>query len=354
MRPGITNNPLPTIDPDPPDPPVTDPPIPDATEVPAPSETPPPSTSVPGTEPPPTSDPSSTDPAVTEPADSSSTEPPSADGTTTATTTTTVAAAALTTPVFAVEPSTVDFGDVAPGHIGGNAFFVRNISTSPQQIGDVRVQFDSGPPVFASNDISCNTPQVLDPGERCQIVIVFAPRALGAVSGTATVITGGASPTLSLRGNGIEPNTPPTFGDFQIEPFDLDLGSVPLGSTVSASTTLTNIGATTQSDFFAIDTSADELHDGGTWALADTCTGATLAPNQSCTITVTFTPVRRGSVYRHHQSEHGLGSRIQRIRHRPCGCPGSSSGGDGRPCRPVRGRSIVHRTGRSARQRQRP
>ncbi len=310
MRPQITNNPLPSIDPDPPDPTVTDPPIPDPTEVPAPTETPPPSTSVPGGEPPPTSDPASTDPAVTDLPDSSSSEPSSADGTTTTVTTTTVAATALTTPVFAVEPSTSDFGSVGLGHFGGNAFFVRNISTSPQQIGDVRVQFDSGPPVFASHDISCNTPQVLDPGQRCQIVIMFAPRALGAVSATATVIVGGASPTLSLQGTGIEPNTPPTFGDFQIEPLDLDLGSVPLGSTVSASMTFTNVGATTQSNFFAIDTSADDLHDGGTWALADTCTGATLAPNQSCTITVTFTPDRRGSISAiiHLSTDSGAGS----------------------------------------------
>ena len=209
-------------------------------------------------------------------------------------TTTTVAATALTTPVFAVEPSSADFGNVGLGHFGGNAFFVRNISTSPQQIGDVRVQFDSGPPVFASTTSAATHPSSR-PWSTMSIVIMFAPSALGAVSATATVIMGGASPTLSLRGTGIEPNTPPTFGDFQIEPLDLDLAAC-RSVTVSASTTITNVGATTQSDFFAIDTSADELHDGGTWSLADTCTGATLAPNQSCTITVTFTPVRRGSV----------------------------------------------------------
>ena len=118
------------------------------------------------------------------------------------------------------------------------------------------------------------------------------------MTGEATVTVGDATVTLSLTGEGDEPTTStlPQARRFRIEPSDVSFGEVPLGSSATQTVTITNNIDQPQSS--VVKSIYVPTVEGATaaWTYTETCTGATLQPDESCTVTFTFTPHTEGSL----------------------------------------------------------
>jgi hypothetical protein len=118
----------------------------------------------------------------------------------------------------------------------------------------------------------------------CNIQVTFTPTATGTRSGMLTVKdNANSSPqTASLTGTGVVSVLALAPGSFSFAP-------QVAGTTSSAqSTTVTNIGGTA----FTI----SSVVASGDYAQSNTCSGATLQPNGTCTINVTFSPSLTGSI----------------------------------------------------------
>jgi len=125
----------------------------------------------------------------------------------------------------------------------------------------------------------------------CTINVTFSPTATGPLTGALTITdnsngVASSTQTVSLSGTGTAPlvslSTP-----------GLSFGSQPMSTTSGAQTvTVTNAGTG--------NLNISTVTMGGTNASdfaksADTCTGATITPNSTCTVSVTFTPSATGS-----------------------------------------------------------
>jgi pimeloyl-ACP methyl ester carboxylesterase len=122
----------------------------------------------------------------------------------------------------------------------------------------------------------------------CAINITFEPLALGTRTASLTITDDAAnSPqTVSLSGVGTAPLVSFSAGS-------LSFASQPTGTTSPAQAeTVTNTGTGN----LTISTVTISGTNAGDFAKsADTCTGATVAPNGTCTVSVTFTPSAAGS-----------------------------------------------------------
>jgi len=126
----------------------------------------------------------------------------------------------------------------------------------------------------------------------CTINVTFTPTATCSLSGTLTVTdnsngVAGSTQTVTLGGTG----TGVATGSLSAP--SLSFTNQPISTTSTAQTeTVTNTGT--------INLTITSATIGGTNASdfaksADTCTGATVAPNGTCTVSVTFTPAATGA-----------------------------------------------------------
>ena len=173
-----------------------------------------------------------------------------------------------------VSTKTLAFGKLAAGTTSASKpVKLTNSGSGPLSLG----------PIVASGDFSQtnNCGSSLAASSNCTVNVTFNPSNLGAVTGALTFNDSAAtSPQLvKLTGTGEAPLT--------VNPTSLTLPSAAVGSSSSASVTLTN-GQTTAMSLSAA-ASADYSVTGGT------C-GSSLAGGASCTITVTFTPQYKGTI----------------------------------------------------------
>jgi hypothetical protein len=129
---------------------------------------------------------------------------------------------------------------------------------------------------------TCQTP--VAPGGNCAISVFFTPSTTGTRSATLTITDDAlASPqTAALTGIGAS-------SAISLSTSTLAFGSQVL-NTASAGqkVTVTNSGV--------INVTMNSVATSGGYSKTDTCTGATLTPGQTCTITVTFAPTIAGSM----------------------------------------------------------
>ena len=169
---------------------------------------------------------------------------------------------------------TLAFGKLAAGTTSASkSVKLTNSGSGPLSIGSIVASGDFS----QSNDCGSS----LAAGSNCTVNVTFNPSALGAVTGVLTFTdSADTSPQLvKLTGTGEAPLT--------VNPTSLTLPSTAVGSTSSASVTLTN-GQTTVMSLSAV-ASADYSVTGGT------C-GNSLAGGASCTVTVTFAPQYKGTI----------------------------------------------------------
>ena len=192
-----------------------------------------------------------------------------------------------------VTPSELDFG---PRPIGGTRLVnVTLTNTGTALAAGLQVRF-SGPPSFGVGEHNCGVIHL--PNATCTVPLFFSPATTGRVTGEATITVGNATATVSLIGEGDEPTTStlPQAQRFRIEPRDVYFGEVPLGSSATQSVTITNNIDQPQSS--VVESVYVSTVEGATaaWTSTETCTGVTLQPDESCTVTFTFTPHAEGSL----------------------------------------------------------
>jgi hypothetical protein len=169
-------------------------------------------------------------------------------------------------------PLTQDFGSEAIGFASATETFTwTNNSSFASQVTSATGSGD-----FAVTSNNCST---VAGGASCQITVVFTPTALGARTGTLTVVAQGNSLTASLTGTG----TP----GFTLSGTSLSFGSLDVTNSASQTLTLMNVasGALPVPPFTAT----------GEYAVSTAACGGALLAGASCPVKVTFLPTSTGA-----------------------------------------------------------
>ena len=183
--------------------------------------------------------------------------------------------------MLTIDKTTQSFGDIAVGktsttasflvmNAGGMPSSVAMLTTGGANVGEFAIDTDCGP--------------ALVPGGRCHVTATVSPTSAGMKTATFTLAaTQGGSVGGTLTANALTP------GAVKIQQASGDCGSSLIGtqSTKTASFTVQNTGATA--------TSALSVMMSDPQFSATGCSGATLAPNATCSVTVKFTPSARGT-----------------------------------------------------------
>jgi len=186
-----------------------------------------------------------------------------------------------------ITPPMAAFGGVAPGMTSAETTFTVT-NTGASSTGTIAVSVSgSDAAQFKRGTDSCDG-AALGVGGSCTVKVRFAPTAPGARAGSLTLMSAAAgTATASLGGNGLTPATLATPVPSS------DLGTVVVGST-SAPVTLTvsNAGQIASGSIAIALTGAMASQ----YTIAsDGCSGNTLAPAASCTLTAVFAPSVAGA-----------------------------------------------------------
>jgi trimeric autotransporter adhesin len=187
-------------------------------------------------------------------------------------------------PAVALSAAAVDFGTLTVGAAAGTrSVTLSNTGSASLSLADISV---SGTGFSGSH--GCGS--ALAAGASCTLSLAFAPAGVGAFSGQARITSNAAGSPHSLVLNGAGALT--TLPVLAWQGAAQDFGSVSVGSRSAAQTlTLLNQGpgAATLRSIAAQGTAASEFVLGGTCA-----TGATLAANASCSVSLVFAPGQAG------------------------------------------------------------
>ena len=144
----------------------------------------------------------------------------------------------------------------------------------------------TGISIGSSSYSQTNTCQQAVPanGGTCTISVYFTPQTTGTITGTLTITDNASnSPqTASLTGIG-------ATSSLTVSPGTLAFGNQVLGAASAAQNiTVSNTGF--------VNVTVNSVAASGGYAETDNCTGQTLTPGQTCTISVTFSPTVTGSM----------------------------------------------------------
>jgi hypothetical protein len=188
----------------------------------------------------------------------------------------------LSTPAaLALSPVALNFGSVNVGAKEMLGVSVSNTGTVPVTFlglstsGDYTVDAGSCPAVGAS----------LAAGLGCQLTVTFKPTVVGARTGTLSLANGASQVplTVSLAGIGVA-------GVLTVVPGALDFGDIDVGYSGKLTVALLNTGNASVTGIATTVGGASPSE----FAVTVPCNITTLAPNQGCTETVTFTPTAAG------------------------------------------------------------
>ncbi|HET6177946.1 MAG TPA: choice-of-anchor D domain-containing protein, partial [Candidatus Sulfotelmatobacter sp.] len=177
-----------------------------------------------------------------------------------------------------LSPSSEDFGSVVVGTQQTQAVVLSNEGAAPVNIS----QIDISGAGFQLSGIAA--PLTLNTGQSASFTVAFAPVTNGSTSGTVTITSDGANPTvtMALSGTGI------SAGALGSRPNTLTFGNVQVGSKQTLSETLTNTGGTS--------VTISNIGISGTgFSMSGITAPVTLAAGQSASFSVSFTPLSAGS-----------------------------------------------------------
>ena len=184
-----------------------------------------------------------------------------------------------TAPEVTLSSSSLNFGDQTINRSSSpQTVTVTNSGTATLNISSISPTGDFS----VSND--CGDP--VAPGGTCSIDVVFTPTSVGFLIGDVKISddAAGSPQIISLKGKGIPPV--PLTPDASLSATSLNFGNQVVNtSSDPEQVILSNVGTGTL-------TIAD-ISPSGDFSVSDSC-GATLAPNQHCTIDVTFNPLSTG------------------------------------------------------------
>jgi 6-phosphogluconolactonase (cycloisomerase 2 family) len=194
---------------------------------------------------------------------------------------------ALSGPVAALFPASEDFGGVNVGQSSSSQLAALT-DTGDQSLSVNSVTVTGANAAEFRATPTCAAPTVLSPNSTCTIGIVFSPTAAGLRQASIAIADNapGSPQSIPLTGTGVAPLPAVT-----LTPASLTFASTAQGATSPAQTiTVTSAGVAT----LHISSVALSGVNPGDFALAsNTCSGP-FAPNASCTISVTFSPLGAG------------------------------------------------------------
>ena len=172
-------------------------------------------------------------------------------------------------------PLTLDFGPQLVGTSSTLPIIVTNNGLVPVTFNSLAIT--------SSYTQTNNCPAsglILPPAATCTIQITFTPTTLGNQPGALTVTTSASTLplTVSVTGTGTQPA-------LSVTPTSLDFGNVLLGFSSNLPITLANTGTAPLQNLTLTPTPT----------YTNTPCPTTLAPTQTCTTTITFTPVATGT-----------------------------------------------------------
>jgi hypothetical protein len=188
-----------------------------------------------------------------------------------------------TAPVFAVSPTSKDFGTQPIGTTSASqTFTVTNTGDAPLLI--FAAQLDGADPgQFTEVSDDCSVVVVVAPAQTCTVTVSFAPTSRGAKTAVLrfTDNAAGSPHDVGLSGFGTAP-------EFAVSPTSADFGNRAVGSSSARRTfTVTNTGDAPLVITDALLAGADA---GDFTEVTDDCSGQTLAAAATCTVTVAFSP----------------------------------------------------------------
>jgi hypothetical protein len=183
-----------------------------------------------------------------------------------------------TAAAISMSPPSVSFGPVAVGSTVSQSVTVSNTGGSNLSITQASV----GAQGFAVSGVSF--PMILGAGQQSTFRVVFAPRAIGSVSGAISVMSNAASApaTVSVSGSGVAATSL-----LNASTANLNLGNVPIGNSNVLGVTLTNAGNSNVSI-------SNVRVSGAGFTTSGVSAGLILTPGQSATLNVTFIPIAVG------------------------------------------------------------
>jgi len=175
-------------------------------------------------------------------------------------------------------PSTIAFGSVVDGTTNSQTISIKNTGNA-----DLTLSQDSV--TGTGFTISGLSLQTIPAGASVTFNAVFSPTAAAAVSGSISIVSNaGNSPfAISLSGTGTA-----SVASLSASPASVNFGNITPGGTSSQNVTLTNTGNANVT-ISGVNVSGAGLSDSGVSA------NMTLQPNQSVTLTTTFSPSSTGS-----------------------------------------------------------
>lgn len=190
----------------------------------------------------------------------------------------TLAVAAGTSSTLTASASSVAIGSVNVGASGSKSVVLTNSGTAPVTISQVNV---TGTGLSASGFAM---PLTLNAAQTTVLTIAFAPKAPGAISGSASVVSNATNSPLVISATATG-----TQAQLSANPLSFDFGNVTVNSSGSHTITLTNGG-----------TSSATISAASTFGTGYSMTGLTipltLAAGVSTSFSVQFAPLAAGSV----------------------------------------------------------
>jgi hypothetical protein len=175
-------------------------------------------------------------------------------------------------------PPLVTFSGIAVGELASASATFRNVASAPLTIDAVHLP--SAP--FAAEGAPAPG-STIEPGASVTITVTFHPTEAGHFSGEIGLETSGGNEAIGLSASAGAP------GALEITNKPLEYGQVTVGSSEFKSFTITNTGGT------AVEVTKSKPPIGGAFTATTTLSeGTTIAPQESLTETVEFTPSSTG------------------------------------------------------------
>jgi hypothetical protein len=183
------------------------------------------------------------------------------------------------TPAIEVTPSSVNFGNVTVGTTDSQTMRLANTGTADLTITKISAS-GAG---FSESGLSI--PQTLPAGQNTTLTASFKPTGTKAQAGSIVISSNasGSPLSISLTGSGVTTNT-----RLSASPTSVNFGTITVGTTSSQNVLLTNTGNTN----VAISSVATV----GTGFTSTGGANATLTPNQSINVAISFSPIAPGGV----------------------------------------------------------
>jgi len=175
-------------------------------------------------------------------------------------------------------PTTLGFGNVAVGNSSSLSSSITNVGGTGVLISQIGVT-GSG---FSVNGIT--TPITLAPSQSATLTVTFAPHSTGYVSGSVTITSNAANPSVTLHLSGTA--YPP--GILTANPASIGFGNVVVGSSGTASGTLTATVASVTVNSVVTSNSV--------FSIGGLSLPISLSAGQSMPFTITFSPLVTGTV----------------------------------------------------------